>query len=279
MNLDLLTGNSGRSALEVAEAAARAAGRVIMEGFHPQADGERRAPEVSHKGRANIVTDTDRAAERESTAILMEEFPRFNLLAEESGHTVGEGPYTWVVDPLDGTRNYASGVPHFAVNVALTYEGESVLGVTYDPVREEMFHAIAGHGAFMNGNPIAVSGIDTLEMGVMGFDMGYTDGKAARLLDMLRGLWPGMQALRLMGSAALGMAYVAAGRIESYAHHNIEAWDIAPGLVLVREAGGVVTDIRNTEAALNSPGIVAANPVFHKRFMKATDDSEWRKQA
>ena len=113
----------------------------------------------------------------------------------------------------------------------------------------------------------------------MGFDMGYTDGKAARLLDMLRGLWPGMQALRLMGSAALGMAYVAAGRIESYAHHNIEAWDIAPGLVLVREAGGVVTDIRNTEAALNSPGIVAANPVFHKRFMKATDDSEWRKQA
>ena len=279
MTPDLPTGSSGRSALEVAEVAARAAGRVIMEGFHPQPDGERRAPVVSHKGRANIVTDTDRAAERESTAVLMEEFPGFNLLAEESGHTAGKGPYTWVVDPLDGTRNYASGVPHFAVNVALTYEGESVLGVTYDPVREEMFHAIGGQGAFMNGNPIAVSGIDTLEMGVMGFDMGYTDDKAARLLEAFRSLWPGMQALRIMGSAALGMAYVAAGRIESYSHHNVEAWDIAPGLVLVREAGGVVTDIRDAPAVVNSSGVVAANPVFHKRFMEATAATEWRKRA
>jgi myo-inositol-1(or 4)-monophosphatase len=279
LSLDLPTGRSGRTALEVAEAAARAAGRVIMEGFHPQPDGERRAPAVSHKGRANIVTDTDQAAERESIAILMEEFPGYNLLAEESGHTAGEGPYTWVVDPLDGTRNFASGVPHFAVNVALANEGESVLGVTYDPVREEIFHATAGQGTFMNGNPIAVSGIDTLAMGVMGFDMGYTDDKAARLLDVLRNLWPGMQALRLMGSAALGMAYVAAGRIESYAHHNIEAWDIAPGLVLVREAGGMVTDVRGERASLTSPGIVAASPTFHKRFMEATADSEWRKQA
>ena len=119
MNLDLPTGSSGRTALEVAEAAARAAGRVIMKGFHPQPDGERRAPEVSHKGRANIVTDVDTQSEKAILDLLHFEYPDFRLLAEETGSQDGETDYTWIVDPLDGTRNYASSIPHFAIVVAL----------------------------------------------------------------------------------------------------------------------------------------------------------------
>ena len=131
----------------------------------------------------------------------------------------------------------------------------------------------------MNGNPINVSSVTDLEMGVMGFDMGYADEKASRLLEMLCDLWPGMQALRIMGSAALGLAYVASGRIEVYSNHNIETWDIAPGLLLVREAGGIVTDMRDAPAKLTSGNIIAANAKFHQRFMATTASSEWRKNA
>lgn len=275
----LPVGKSGRSALVVAEEAARAAAEVIISGFIPEASGNRRSPQVSHKGRANIVTDTDRLAEQKSTSILMTEFPGYNLLAEESGSTTGDSEYTWIVDPLDGTRNFASGVPHFAVNIALAHEGESILGLTYDPVRRELFHAVLREGAFLNGNPINVSSVTDLEMGVMGFDMGYADEKASRLLEMLCDLWPGMQALRIMGSAALGLAYVASGRIEVYSNHNIETWDIAPGLLLVREAGGIVTDMRDAPAKLTSGNIIAANAKFHQRFMATTASSEWRKNA
>ncbi len=280
----LPVGRSGRSAHQVAEETVREAGRLIMRWFDAPA-GSAGAPAISHKGRADIVTEADTAVEAAALAMLREEFPDFGVLAEESGAAPGSGPYTWVLDPIDGTRNFANGVPHFAVNLALVKSRDGVLGptydpvlgLTYDPVRNELFHAETGQGAFLNGERISVSSTESLEMSVLGFDMGYVDQQADWLLEMVQGLWPGMQAIRVMGSAALGLAYAAAGRIDIYTHHHLGPWDLAPGLLLVREAGGVVTDLQGPPATFHGAAAIAANPALHARFMAATAGTSWRR--
>ena len=262
--------------MEVAEAAARAAGGVIMERFSAATGVEGKATiKVEFKGRNNLVTDTDRAAEVAALGVLGGEYPGFGVLAEESGRS-GGGEFTWVVDPLDGTRNFASRLPQFAVNVALLRGDEVLLGLTFDPVRDELFTAEAGGGAFLGSRRVEVSSAPSLEESVLGFDLGYVDDRAAQLLDVLRALWPGVQALRIFGSAALGFAYVAAGRLQLYAHHNVAPWDIAPGLLLVREAGGVATDLRGDPATPASPSVIAGAASVHAQFMAATEGSAWR---
>jgi myo-inositol-1(or 4)-monophosphatase len=267
----LPAGSSGRTAFEVAEATVREAGKLIMEWF-----GALGGTAIIHKGRSDIVTEADTAVEAAALAMLRQEFPGFGVLAEESGASPGS-PYTWVLDPIDGTRNFANGVPHFAVNLALIEGADVLLGLTYDPVRNELFHAEAGQGAFLNGQSISVSSTESLEMSILGFDMGYVDQQATWLLQMIEGLWPGMQAVRVMGSAALGLAYAAAGRIDMYTHHHLGPWDLAPGLLLVREAGGVVTDLQGPPATLHGHAAIAANPVLHARFMAATAGTPWRR--
>ena len=263
------TSSSGKAPMEVAVPAARAAGDVIMGRFYT-------TKEVSFKGRANLVTDVDLLAEREAIQLLLSEYPDFGVLSEESEPIVRDSPYKWVLDPIDGTRNFAMGVPHFCVVVALARDGEVVVGVTYDPVRQELFSAEAGKGASVNGTPFSVSPRDQLEESVLAFDMGYVDQKAVTALDMLRSLWPGLQGIRLMGSAALGLAYAASGRVDLYFHHNLSPWDIASGLLLASEAGGVVVDRNGNPATLGSESVILANPGLVARFLEATDGMPWR---
>ena len=273
----LPTSRSGSTAYQVAERAVRAAGQVIMDRFSPARGPMQPNPvAVSYKGRTDLVTDVDHAAEATALAVLREEYPDSGILAEESGATPGHDGNTWVLDPIDGTRNFAIGVPHFAVNLALARGDEVLLGITYDPVREELFHAVAGQGASLNGQPMTVSSTDSLEMSVIGFDMGYVDKQAEQVLQTALHLWPGIQAIRVMGSAALGLAYVAAGRIEIYVHPHLGPWDMAPGLLLVREAGGVATDLLGAAATFRSGAAIAANAPLHTLFMTATADAPWR---
>ena len=268
---------SGRSALAVAEEVVREAGRVVRAWFQGVTGNESDGGiQVSFKGRNDLVTNVDRMVEAAAADLLAKEYPAFGLLAEESGRKPGKTSYSWILDPLDGTRNFANGTPHFAVNLALAKGDAPLLGLTYDPIREELFHAEAGRGAFLNGKRLWVSGTGSLGQSVLGFDLGYVDEQAAHLLDMLHGLWPRMQAVRITGSAALGLAYVAAGRYQLYAHHHLWPWDVAPGVLLVREAGGVVTDLRGIPASVHAGGFVAANPAVHQEFMKATEGSSWR---
>lgn len=259
----------GRSAMDVALEAARVAGDVIRAGW----DSQR---QITFKGRADIVTDVDFAAEKAVLQVLTKAFPAFGILAEESQPVQGSSPYTWVVDPLDGTRNYAQGIPHFATVAALTHEESPVLGVTYDPVREELFSAQLGCGAFLNGQPLAVSQIGELSQSLLGCDLGYVDERAGQAIDLVRSLWPGMLTLRLMGSAALGVAYAAAGRLDLYFHHSLAPWDIAAGLLLVREAGGAIVDKRGQPAGLHTPSVIAANSGLVDEFLKATEGLPWR---
>jgi myo-inositol-1(or 4)-monophosphatase len=280
-----------RAALDVAIDAAQRAGQIIRDRFLT-------TKEISFKdGRANVVTDVDLAAEKAALDLLRAEYPQFGILSEESAPVETSSPYTWVIDPLDGTRNYAIGIPHFCVVVALARKippsptllapspsemergsgGEAmVLGVTYDPMQEELFTAQQGRGAFLNGNRISVSTKEEIPQALLGFDLGYVDEKAGLALDMVRALWPGVLSIRLMGSSALGLAYAASGRLDLYFHHSLSPWDIASGLLLVQEAGGVVVDRQGHPATLRTPSVIASSPRLIEHFLKATDGLAWR---
>lgn len=260
---------SGRTALEVSVGAARKAGEIIRERFLTD-------KEVRFKGRADIVTDVDLAAEKVILDLVRSEFPQFSVLSEESDPIETGSPFRWVIDPIDGTRNFAEGIPHFCVVVALARGSDMVVGVTYDPIKEETFSAEFGKGAFLNGETISVSSREQIPNCVLGFDLGYVDQKAATALDMIRELWPGFQTMRLMGSSALGMAYAAAGRLDLYFHHSLSPWDSASGLLLAREAGGNVVDRQGQDADLFTPSVIVSSQQLIDRFMEATDGMEWR---
>ena len=260
---------TGRSALEVSVDAAQQAGQIIKERFLTDKD-------VRFKGRADIVTDVDLAAERVILDLVQAEFPQFSILSEESSPIETGSPYTWVVDPIDGTRNFAEGVPHFCVVVALARGSDVVMGVTYDPIKEELFTAQEGQGAQLNGSAISVSQREEIPQCVLGFDLGYYDDKAATALDMIRSLWPGFQTMRLLGSSALGMAYAAAGRLDLYFHHSLSPWDSASGLLLAREAGGNVVDRQGKDANLFTPSVIVSSQVLIDRFLESTEGLEWR---
>ena len=156
-------------------------------------------------------------------------------------------------------------------------EGDDILaGVVYDPVREETFTAAAGQGAFLNGQPIAVSQTTELSRSLLSCDLGYVDEKAALAIDLLRSLWPGLYSVRLMGSAGLGVAYAAAGRVDLFFHHSLSPWDIAAGLILAQEAGGLIVDRRGAKANLFSPSVICSSPALIKGFLAATDGLPWR---
>jgi fructose-1,6-bisphosphatase/inositol monophosphatase family enzyme len=233
--------------------------------------------DISFKGRGNIVTDVDMAVEREMRGILEREYPDMTFLGEETAGARADSGYVWIVDPLDGTRNYASGIPFFSTVVGLALDGEVLVGVNYDPLRNDMFEAQRGKGAFLNGERINVSARTAIEDSIIGMDLSYNNEGAVNGLDVIRSIWPGMQTARIMGSAALGISYAAAGRTDLYFHHQLEPWDQVAGMLLVEEAGGMITDRSGNRASLYSDGLIASSATLHAEFMRATDGVAWRK--
>lgn len=266
---ELPVSKNGRGAMDVALQAARAAGQIIRDRFSSE-------HEVHFKGRSDIVTEVDLAAEETILNLLTGEFPEFSILAEESKPMEGDSPYKWVVDPLDGTRNYAHGIPHFCTIIALAKDDHIMAGLTYDPVREEMFTAIEGQGAFLNGTKITASKTTELSRSLLCCDLGYVDEKAGFALDLVRSLWPGMYSIRFMGSSGLGLAYAAAGRVDLYFHHSLMPWDLAGGLVLAQEAGAKVVDRQGNDGALFTPSVIVSSPILVEEFLKATEGQPWR---
>ena len=259
--LRLPLSRSGRGALEVASQAAEEAGSLLLEHMH----GER---QLSYKeGRANIVTEVDVLVEKKVIALLRSEYPDHNILSEESPAVANDSRYTWVVDPLDGTNNYVYGIPVFSVAIALMSQEEVLLGLTYDPVREELFVARKGGGAALNGRPISVSRRDSMERAFIGCDLGYDREAGARMLDTIRAIWPRMAGLRIMGSAVLGLAYVACGRFDLYLHRYLYPWDMASGILLVREAGGEITDWAGKPVSAFGQQIIAGNKALHRQML------------
>ncbi len=265
-----------KTALMVAKETAIISGEYILSRFNTDLD-------ISFKGRTDIVTDADTHSEELAITHLNAEYPDHNILSEESDPFDQGSDYTWIIDPIDGTKNYAAGIPHFCVVVALgkmdpaTRTIDIITGVTFDPVRNEMFTAVKGEGAYLNGKPIKISSKSKLLDSILGFDLGYVDDKATSALAMIhQDLWPDIQGFRLMGSSALGLAYAACNRIDLYFHHSLSAWDVASGLLLVREAGGEVQTKFGDPANIFSGGIIASNPSILEDFKNITSSSEWR---
>ena len=280
---------SGLSALDVARRCAEEGGRLALERF-------RRPQDVSVKGRGNLVTATDVDVERLIQDILTREYPEHAVLSEETAHLEARGSkleprtskleergWMWVVDPIDGTRNYVSGIPFWCVNVALCREGEPVVAVTHSAVHGETFWAQAGAGTHLSSGPdptqdrpCHASDQPSLQESVLGFDLGYDDERAAQMLAVLRELWPGMQAVRIMGSAALGLAYAACGRYDIFVHHYLFPWDLAAGILLVREAGGVITEHDGSPVRVDSEGVVAGGAAAQADFLRRAGSKRWR---
>jgi myo-inositol-1(or 4)-monophosphatase len=269
-SMEKLESTSGRTPIDVAQDVALKAGGILLERFH-------HVKEISYKGRGNVVTDVDKEVETEILGTLSAEFPEVGLLGEESASIRADSGYVWIVDPLDGTRNYASGIPFFSLVVGLALDGEVLLGINYDPWRGEMFYAERGKGAFLNGEPLHVSERSTIAESVLGMDLSYNDDGAVNGLNVIQSLWPGMQTARIMGSSALGISYAAAGRTDLYFHHQLEPWDQVAGMLLVEEAGGIITDRTGKRAGLYSDGLVASNSTLHSEFMHLTDGMPWRR--
>jgi myo-inositol-1(or 4)-monophosphatase len=254
----------GPDAREVAVAAARRAGALLV----GQLGGPR---QVEFKtGPTSLVTDMDRRAEAAVVETLRAHYPDDAVLSEEVGHLAGSGRRRWIVDPLDGTTNYASGIPIFAVSIALEVEGRTVLGVVHDPTRDECFVAERGRGARLDGRPLRVSDTDTLEASVLATGFAYTirQDRDTNLpehdLLSLRG-----RAVRAIGSAALSLAWVAAGRLDGFWELVLGAWDVAAGALLIEEAGGRVTDRHGGTLDPAVPAPVASNGRIHDEMLAA----------
>lgn len=245
---------------EVCQRAARAAGAVLL-------DWAGRFS-VREKGPSDLVTEADLAAQETIREILLGEFPEHGFLAEENEDIVSQSSdCRWIVDPLDGTMNYVHRMPNFAVSIALERQGELVVGTVFDPSNGECYSAVKGQGAFLNGRRLAVSGVTTLDEALVAVSFAAhvhrDDPAIAQFVDvMLRA-----QGIRRMGSSALNLCYLAAGRFDGYWSKATKIWDIAAGALLVSEAGGVITDFGGGPLAVDKPQfIAAATPQMHKEL-------------
>ena len=239
--------------LETAVEGARRAGRVLADGFHQPRT-------IDFKGGIDLVTDADHASEKVLLEWICARHPGHAILSEESGASAGS-TYRWIIDPLDGTTNYAHTLPHFSVTVAVEGQEGILVGVVYDPMRDELFSAVRGRGATLNGRPIRPSGVERLDRALLctGFPYDVREhpegpaGLIARFLGVAQGI-------RRLGSAALDLAYIASGRYDGYFEFNLKPWDVAAGALLCWEAGAVASRIDGAPYDTSVVDILAAAP-------------------
>jgi myo-inositol-1(or 4)-monophosphatase len=250
--------------LNVAIEAAREAGKFLKYNV-----GRVRTIEKKQGEERNLVSEIDKGSEERIIGIIRRHFPNHAILAEESGASTAASDYKWVIDPLDGTTNFLHGVPIFCVTIGIEYKGEIVAGVVYDPNLDELFTAEKGSGAYLNGKRLAVSTTSKLieSLLVTGFPYDIAQnpenaiGHFVNFLIEARGI-------RRLGSAALDLSYVAAGRFDGFWEVNLNPWDMAAGVLFVREAGGRVTDFAGAESSIYKKQVLASNGCIHEAMLQ-----------
>jgi myo-inositol-1(or 4)-monophosphatase len=255
------------SFLEIAIETAREAGAILLEEFA-------RPVKISYKGEVDIVTQADKRSEQAVVARLHKYFPKHAVVAEEGGGAETDSPFRWHVDPLDGTTNFAHGYPCFAVSIGLEEAGELIAGVIYQPVSGELFSAARGEGAYLNQQPIRVSPIETLSTSLLG--TGFPAVKRAQNPN-IRYYWDftmRSHGVRRDGSAALDLAAVACGRFDGFWEFGLHSWDTAAGVLLVREAGGMVTNFDGSPYRLGDQQLLASNSQIHAEMQRVAEDIE-----
>lgn len=245
------------------EELAKHAGEILRAGYEKE-------HQVAYKGVIDLVTEVDRASEDYLLAEINRRWPGSYILSEESGVTAGDREHTWYVDPLDGTVNYAHGIPFFSVSLAYAHRGRMQLGVVYDPMRNELFRAERGKGAEMNGKPIRASETTELQRSLLvtGFPYDAWNTKDDNFANFVR-FGKLTQGVRRFGSAALDASYVGAGRFDGFWELSLHAWDVAAGGLIAEEAGARVTNVNDLPDYLSAPqSIVAAAPGIHAKILE-----------
>jgi len=232
---------------------------------------------TNFKSRLDLVTEADLASERLILEALQAEFPQDGILAEESDHREGTSDYQWVIDPLDGTTNFSHGLPHFAVSIALLKGTSLEAGLVLDPVKEECFTAVRNGGAFLNGNPIRVSKTANTEraLSVSGFPYTRRD-MLPELLERVGLALNHFQGFRRFGAAALDLAYIACGRFDIFWELHLKPWDLAAGVLIIQEAGGVVSGLDGKPLDLFLGHVLTANPDLHSRALSILNSKQTR---
>ena len=250
--------------LTIGVRAARRAGDIIIRSL-PRLD----SLEVTEKARNEFATEVDQQAEADIIETVRRNYPDHAFLAEESGRT-GESDYTWIIDPLDGTTNYIHGFPQFAVSIAVMHRDQLEAAVVYDPMRQELFTAARGAGAQLDGRRIRVTQRRSLDGALIGTGIPFR-GRLKdldRFLNMLRKVVETTAGVRRPGAASLDLAYLAAGRLDGFGEAGLKPWDVAAGALLIREAGGIVSNLAGEESWLESGNICAGAPRVHKALLE-----------
>jgi myo-inositol-1(or 4)-monophosphatase len=247
--------------LEVAEEAAQKAGRILRENID-------KSSKISFKGSIDLVTNFDNQSQKTIFKHLSSCFPGHDFLAEEGLSKEKGSGFRWIIDPLDGTTNYAHNFPVFCVSIALERKGEIVLGLVYDPMREEMFSAKKGEGAFLNGKEIKVSSVDDLDKSLIATGFPY-DIRVSEVNNIVHfnNFLTRVQGIRRCGSAAMDLCYVACGRFEGFWELKLKPWDMASGALISQEAGGRISDFKNREFSIFNSEILATNGLIHQQMV------------
>lgn len=255
--------------IDTAMRAARLAGQIIVDHL-----GRISKRDISLKHASDFVTSVDKQSEKIIIDTIREHFHGHLFLAEESLKECGKETYRWIIDPLDGTTNYIHSYPVFSISIALEYEGKIITGVTLDPLRNEMFWAEKGTGAFLNDHPIKVSEANALKESLITTGFPFRSKEMIdTYLKLFKNLFLKVSDLRRAGSAALDLAYLACGRCDGFFELGLSPWDIAAGSLLIKEAGGVVTDFGGGADYLWTGNIVAGNAAVHKEILKEVKDA------
>jgi myo-inositol-1(or 4)-monophosphatase len=243
--------------------AANAAGEIIRANWQ-------QPKIIGYKGAIDLVTTADRESERAIVDTLRRSFPNHSILAEEETNFVlAESPYRWIIDPLDGTTNFAHGYPQFCISIALEYAAQVILALVYDPVRRECFRAIQGQGATLNGNAIRVSKVDDLDKSLLATGFPYDRREHADYyLSFFKAFMTRCQGIRRNGSAALDLCYVACGRIDGFWELKLKPWDTAAGALIVAEAGGRLSDFSGNPSSIWGSETLAASPLIHDEMIR-----------
>ena len=249
--------------LNVAKEAATAAGKILTRLFG-------RVSHITKKGTIDLVTEADFQSEKTVIDIIRRYFPQDSILSEELGEHERSSSRTWIIDPLDGTTNFVHGFPFFAVSIALEINEDLVAGVVLNPYMTELFEAAKGTGAFLNGNPIAVSRTSNLAEALLATGFPYDiQEKADEVLNQFRKMVVSSQGVRRPGSAAIDMCYVAAGMLDGFWEQGLKPWDTAAGMVIVQEAGGTLSTFQGDPYSPYRNSVVAANPLIHEAMITA----------
>lgn len=245
--------------LNVMVKAAQKAARGLKRDF-----GEIEQLQVTQKGPADFVTNADIRTEKILVEELQKARPDYGFLMEEGGSIVGkDAAHRWIIDPIDGTTNFMHGIPHFAISLALEREGEIIAGLIYDPIKDETFTAEKGTGAYLNDRRLRVSGRKNMNEALLATGIPFKGhGDKVTFMKQLSRAMEETSGVRRMGAASLDLAYVAAGRYDGYWEENLSPWDIAAGIILVREAGGMVHDLKGGSAMMEKGSILATNMVL-----------------